>query len=176
MNISTKNIALTSMLIAMSIVLSRFASIRIAIGGVEGIRIGFGKLPIIMGSFILGPLYGGIVGGISDFLGYIIQPIGPYFPHFTIISIISGILPVIIYHIIKGSAEQVINIFIPVGLTISITELFLIPYSLHMVFDIPWQILLIPRLISVPITIAIYTYLIHVFIRRKVLQIASNQV
>ncbi len=175
MNISTRNIAQVSLLIAMSIVLSRMASIRIAIGGVEGIRIGFGKLPIILGSFILGPLYGGLVGAISDFLGYIIQPIGPYLPHFTIISALCGILPVVLFRIMKGNEDHFINIIIPVGITVSITELFLISYSLHIIFAIPWQILLVPRLISVPITIVIYSYLIYVFVRRKVVQIAHHQ-
>ncbi len=174
MNISTRNISLTSLLVAMSIVLSRLASIRIAIGGAEGIRIGFGKLPIILASFILGPLYGGIVGAISDFLGYIIQPIGPYLPHFTIISALCGVLPAVLFRIINGNEDHVINIIIPVGITVAFTELFLISYSLHILFDIPWQILLIPRLISVPITIIIYSYLIHVFIRRKVVQIAHH--
>jgi ECF transporter S component (folate family) len=175
MNISTRNISLVSLLVAMSIILSRIASIRIAIGGVEGIRIGFGKLPIILGSFILGPFYGGLIGAISDFLGYIIQPIGPYIPHFTVISALCGILPVVLFRMLRGNEENIINILIPVGITTSITELFLISYSLHIIFAIPWQILMIPRLISVPITIVIYSYLIHAFIRRKVVQVAHHQ-
>ena len=175
MNISTRNISLVSLLVAMSIILSRIASIRIAIGGVEGIRIGFGKLPIILGSFILGPFYGGLIGAISDFLGYIIQPIGPYIPHFTVISALCGILPVVLFRMLRGNEENIINILIPVGITTSITELFLISYSLHIIFAIPWQILMIPRLISVPITIIIYSYLIHAFIRRKVVQVAHHQ-
>ncbi|MDD3656493.1 MAG: folate family ECF transporter S component [Atribacterota bacterium] len=174
MNISTRNISLVSILVAMSIILSRIASIRIAVGGVEGIRIGFGKLPIILGSFIMGPFYGGLIGAISDFLGYLIQPIGPYIPHFTVISALCGILPVVLFRMLRGNEEHIINILIPVGITVSITELFLISYSLHIIFAIPWQILMIPRLISVPITIIIYSYLIHAFIRRKVVQVAHH--
>ncbi len=175
MNIPTRNIALVSLLVAMSIVLSRLASIRIAIGGAEGIRIGFGKLPIILGSFILGPLYGGLVGAISDFLGYLIQPIGAYLPHFTIISALCGILPVIIFRIMRGNEENIISFFISVGLTIAVTELFLITYTLHIIFGIPLNILLVPRLISVPITIVIYSYFIHAFVRRKIVQIAHHK-
>jgi len=47
MKISSHKITNMSFLIALSIILTRFASLRIAIGGVEGIRIGLGKLPII---------------------------------------------------------------------------------------------------------------------------------
>ncbi len=175
MNISTRNIALTSLLVAMSIVLSRMASIRIAIGGVEGIRIGFGKLPIILGSFMLGPLYGGLVGAIADFLGYIIQPIGAYLPHFTIISALCGILPAWILRIMKGNEENIISIFLSVGFTVAITELFFITYSLHLIYGIPLKLLLVPRLISVPITMVLYSYFIHTFVRRKIVQIAHHK-
>lgn len=173
MNNSTRNITLVGLLVAMSIVLSRVASIRIPFAGVEGVRIGFGKLPIFLASFMVGPFYGGLVGAISDFLGYVIQPIGPYVPHFTIISALCGIIPILLFRILRGNEEHIINIIIPVGITVTLTELFLIPFSLHLIFDIPWQILIIPRLISVPLTIATYSYLIHVFIQRKVLQIGN---
>ena len=171
MNNSTRNITLVGLLVAMSIVLSRVASIRIPFAGVEGVRIGFGKLPIFLASFMLGPLYGGLVGAIADFLGYIIQPIGPYVPHFTIISALCGVIPIMVFRMIGRSEDHIVNIIIPVGIAVIITELFLIPYSLNLIFGIPWQVLIIPRLISVPLTIAIYSYLIHAFIRRKVLQI-----
>ncbi|MFZ2330259.1 MAG: hypothetical protein WAW45_01480, partial [Atribacterota bacterium] len=92
-----------------------------------------------------------------------------------IISALCGILPVVLFRIMKGNEDHFINIIIPVGITVSITELFLISYSLHIIFAIPWQILLVPRLISVPITIVIYSYLIYVFVRRKVVQIAHHQ-
>ncbi|HOR42851.1 MAG TPA: folate family ECF transporter S component [Atribacterota bacterium] len=174
MNNSTRNITIVGLLVAMSIVLSRVASVRIAIGGVEGIRIGFGKLPIFLGSFMLGPLYGGLIGAISDFLGYIIQPIGPYMPYFTIISALCGVIPIMVFRILKGNERHIINIIIPVGIAVAITELFLIPLGLHQIFAIPWQVLIIPRLISAPLTIIIYSYLIHAFIRRKVLQISHH--
>jgi riboflavin transporter len=174
MNISARKISLVSLFIAMSIVLTRLASIRIAIGAVEGIRIGFGKLPILLAGLILGPLYGAIVGGISDILGYVIQPIGPYMPHFTIISALSGIIPSLIMQTIGKKNYFFIKIALVVGITLFITDLTLTPYTLHLIFDIPWKILMIPRLISVPITIFVYTYIIHIFVHRKVIQFCQN--
>jgi riboflavin transporter len=174
MNISARKISLISLFIAMSIVLTRLASIRIAIGGVEGIRVGFGRLPILLAGFILGPLCGAMVGGISDILGYVIQPIGPYMPHFTIISGLSGILPSLIIQITGKNNYCFLKISIVVGITLLITDLFLTPYALHLIFDISWKILMIPRLISVPITILVYTYIIHIFIHRKVIQFCHS--
>lgn len=174
MHISTRKISFVSLLIAMSIVLSRMASIRIAIGSVEGIRIGFGKLPIIMGGLMFGPLYGGIVGALSDMVGYIIQPIGPYMLHFTVISALVGILPFFLFRFLGGDDYHIIKLAITIGITTGITELFFIPYTLHFLFDIPWQVLIIPRLISVPVTILLYTYIIHIFIRRNVIQLTRT--
>ncbi len=171
-HISARKISFISLLIAMSIVLTRLASVRIAIGGVEGIRIGFGKLPIILGGLMLGPFYGGIVGALSDMVGFIIQPIGPYMPHFTVVSALTGILPPYLFRIFGENNDHIIKIAVAIGATMGITELFLIPYTLHVIFDIPWQILMIPRLISVPITILFYTYITHLFIRRNVINIA----
>lgn len=172
MIIPTKKISSIGLLIAMSIILTRVASIRIAIGGVEGIRIGFGKLPIILGCFTLGPFYGVFIGVISDIVGYIIQPIGPYMPHFTIISSIYGMLPILIFNslsILGKNNNLVMKLVSSVGITVVVADLFLTPYALHLIFDIPWKILMIPRYISVPVTIFIYTYIINIFIKRKVI-------
>ena len=67
MKISSHKITTMGLLIALSIILTRVASLRIAIGGVEGIRIGLGGLPIILGGVIFGPLTGGIIGAFSYF-------------------------------------------------------------------------------------------------------------
>lgn len=169
---SASKISYISLLIAMSIVLTRLASIRIAIGGVEGIRIGFGKFPIILGGLMLGPLYGGIIGAISDMVGYIIQPIGPYMPHFTVISALSGILPSLLIHFLGRDDLNIFKFAVAIGFTLVITDLTLIPYALHVIFEIPWQVLMIPRLFSVPITIILYTYVIQLFVQRNIIQIA----
>ena len=99
MKISSRIITNIGLLIALSIILTRIASIRIAIGGIEGVRIGFGGLPIILGGIMFGPLAGGIVGGVSDILGYIVNPIGAYMPHFTLSSALTGIITVLFLHI-----------------------------------------------------------------------------
>ena len=52
MIISSHKITAMGLFIALSVILTRIASLRIAIGSVEGIRIGLGKLPIILGGII----------------------------------------------------------------------------------------------------------------------------
>ncbi len=83
----------TSILIALSILLSFF---KIPI--TQMIEIRFSSLPIALSGYLFGPVLGGIVGAMSDILGYIIRPTGPYFPGFTISTALAGILYGLLLH------------------------------------------------------------------------------
>jgi ECF transporter S component (folate family) len=168
MRISSRIITNIGLLIALSIILTRVASLRIAIGGVEGIRIGLGKFPVILGGILFGPLAGGLIGGFSDLLGYIINPIGAYMPHFTITSALTGIIPVIILRLFKRSEEiRTAELAFSISIGHIITSLIMIPYFLHTIFGIPWVVLMPARFIAAPLNILIYTYIIKLLIERK---------
>jgi ECF transporter S component (folate family) len=168
MKISSRVITNMGFLIALSIILTRIASIRIAIGGVEGIRIGLGKFPVVLGGIIFGPLAGGIIGGFSDLLGYIINPIGAYMPHFTLTSALTGIIPVVILRLFTRS-EEIKTIELGFSITIGhiITSLIMIPYFLHNIFGIPWVVLMPARMIAAPFNILIYTYIIKILLKKN---------
>lgn len=74
-----------AVLIAMQIVLSRFCSIN-----AWNLKIGFGFLPVAVAGAMFGPAGGAIVGALSDFLGAVLFPIGPYFPGFTLCLALTG--------------------------------------------------------------------------------------
>jgi len=172
MNISSRTITITGFLIALSILLTRVASIRLAIGGVEGIRIGFGGLPIILGGILFGPLYGGIIGAFSDILGYIINPIGAYMPHFTLTSALTGIIPALILKINQKNELNIFKLGIAVTVGQVITSLILVPYFIHTIFGIPWVVLMPARIIATPINIVIYINIINILIKRDILRLA----
>jgi len=157
------------LLIALSIILTRIASIRIAIGGVEGIRIGLGKLPIILGGIIFGPLAGGLMGAFSDLLGYFISPIGVYMPHFTLTFALTGIIPATILVLMRKDEPNVLELTIAITTGQVITSIILIPYFLHILFGLPWEVLMLPRVVAEPIHIFIYTYVINIILRRNIL-------
>ena len=81
-----------ALLVALSIVASRFLSINTPI-----IRIGFGWLPILLAGLLYGPGWGFIVGALADFIGANLFPFGPYFPGFTLSAGLSGaIVPLLL--------------------------------------------------------------------------------
>ncbi len=84
---STVALTTTGIMGALSAVLSFFV---IVIG--DFIKIGFAFIPIGITSMLYGPVSGGIIGALSDILGYIIKPTGAYFPGFTLNGIVKGII------------------------------------------------------------------------------------
>lgn len=152
-----KRIIYVALLSGLSIVLSRILSIRIPIGQIEGVRIGFGPLPLIIASFLLSPIDGAICGIISDIVGYFINPMGPYVPIFTIISMLRGLLPGLL--LLHRKDLSFIDYLMAIMISQGATSVILVPLSLKLVFGIPLKPILFPAIISQAILIPIYSFL-----------------
>ena len=171
MKISTKKIAYLAFLTALTIILTRILSIRIPIAGVEGVRIGFGALPIIFAGIAFGPVAGGIVGALGDLLGYFINPMGAYMPHFTFTSFLTGFIPgFMVFYILKRCRTLPI-IFIAISVGQIISALIMVPYFINLLFGVPYPVLMPPRLISQLINIPIYAYFIKVLLNYNAVKI-----
>ena len=83
--ITTKKLVTLALLTALEIVFSRFLSIN-----AWNLKIGFNFLPIALAALLFGPLAGGLVGALGDFIGAILFPIGAYFPGFTFTAFLTG--------------------------------------------------------------------------------------
>lgn len=162
----TKQWAYMGILVGLSIVLTRIASIRIAIGGVEGIRIGFGGLPIIMAGIMFGPVSGGIVGAVADVVGYFINPMGAYMPHFTLTSALTGAIPGWCLNLLGRAPLTKVKLLISIAVGQVITSILLVPWFLNMLFGIPYKAIMIPRVIGQAIHIPVYALVIYVIIQR----------
>ncbi|ADQ15379.1 folate family ECF transporter S component [Halanaerobium hydrogeniformans] len=171
MNFSTKRISQLSFLIALTIIFTRVFSIRIPVAGVEGVRVGFGALPIIFAGIAFGPLAGGIVGGLGDLLGYFINPLGAYMPHFTLTSFLTGFIPgLIVFYVLKRCRSLTV-IFTAISIGQLITSIILVPYFINTLFGVPFAVLMPPRLISQLINIPLYTYFIMVVLNHNTVNI-----
>ena len=86
--IGTLQLVLSGILVAAYIVLTKFVSIHTGTT-----KIGFGFLVLFLGGYILGPIYGGIIGALGDLLGTVLFPLdGAYFPGFTLTAFLTGFL------------------------------------------------------------------------------------
>ena len=87
MKSNLKTMLHVSILIAMEVILSRFVSIATPI-----VKIGFGFVPIAICAMLYGPVWAGVAGGLADFMGAILFPIGAYFPGFTVSAFLTGVV------------------------------------------------------------------------------------
>jgi len=170
MKIAPKGLALIGLFIALGIIFTRFASLRIPIGGIEGVRIGIGPLPVILAGIFFGPFYGFFVGAVADIVGYALSPIGPYMPHFTLTSALYGFIPGIMtaYFIPQRWNEKSPPLYFfwfIIALTQITVGLILTPILLNSIFGISWKFLVFPRLISIPLQILLFGSIIQILLK-----------
>src|SRR5699024_1914559 len=145
--------------IALSIVLGRLTSIRVPIGGIEGVRIGFGGLPVIFSGIVLGPLAGAIVGGIGDLIGFWINPMGLYMPHFSITAALTGLIPGLLLRSLKKSQYTFLQLVLAISIGQIITSILLVPYFLQKFFSVPMIASLPANLVNQAIHVPLYASL-----------------
>ncbi len=85
-----KHIVLTtaSMYVAVYVVFYLFFSFPI----MENVRISLSFLPLAATGYLMGPVVGVIVGGVSDIIAFILKPQGAYFPGYTLSNMIIGLV------------------------------------------------------------------------------------
>ena len=83
----TKKITLAGMFLAAGLVIGRFRFFLPCLGA-SVMKVSFSGPIYKFSAMLLGPLYGGIIGALSDFIGSITNPIGGYVWMFTVIAFI----------------------------------------------------------------------------------------
>ncbi len=99
--INVRMLTISAMLIALEIVLNRFCSINTA-----GLKIGFSFVPIVIAANLFGPVCAAVVYGLSDLIGAILFPIGPYHPGFTLCAVAMGFVYGLCLYQKAGSARK----------------------------------------------------------------------
>ncbi|QUL98622.1 MAG: folate family ECF transporter S component [Candidatus Fermentithermobacillus carboniphilus] len=156
-----KSMIVTALMASASVLLTRFLSLRISIGGIEGIRLGFGSMPNIILGMVLGPAYGAIAGALSDVIGFILSPMGGYMPHFTVTAALSGAIPGLVFRALTPREERqyastwklVVSLFSGAALV----SWLLTPYFLHTIFGLDLRIILPPRVAASFVEVPTYT-------------------
>jgi ECF transporter S component (folate family) len=159
-----RKIAFAGMFIALNIVLTRFLSQMIYIGGLQAVRLSFGEIPLMLSGIILGPVYGGITGALADLIGYPINAQGAYFPGFTITAALSGLLPGLMSKLVKKEWTW-LSLTVVVSITTVITSLLLNTLWLNIMIGKAFVALLPPRIIASLILIPIYVIVIKLFLK-----------
>ncbi len=158
-----RSLVMTALMSALSVILTRFASIRISIGAVEGIRLGVGSLPYILTGIVLGPGYGATAGAISDLAGFFLSPIGGYMPHFTVTAALTGAIPGAVFRLLQPGSRntaKVLPLFCGIGASTVLVSWGLTPYFLHTLFGLDLRVVMVPRIAAGIIELPVYVFIV----------------
>lgn len=157
-----KKIILTSVLLAMQIILSRFLSIKTPI-----VKISFAFVPTMLCATWLGPKWTVLLNVLGDVIGATLFPTGPYFVGYTISTAIAGLIyGLLLYKKKSDSFSDKIFIFrviIAILLVNLIVNLGLNTLWTSITSGKAFQAILVTRLIKqlimIPINVAIITFI-----------------
>ena len=146
-----RTLATAAMLAALNLVLNQFT-----IPVSQLLEIGFDFLTVAATAYLCGPWVAGLSGFITDVMGYLLRPNGPYFPGFTLSAVLLGIVYGLWYYKKEVSIPRII------GCKLTVTLLFnflLTPLWLHIMYGQAFVLLssmrIIKNLIKFPVDVAL---------------------
>ena len=160
---STKVLIVAALLVAMSIVLGKFAAINIG----NSIRIGFGGLPIQMAGIFFGPIIGGAVGLVADVVGCVLRgySINPIITvGSTCIGLFSGLVFHYALHAVKNALLPKVAIFTVVSHIIG--SMIITSIGLYVYYHSPFETLIL-RVPIYLITAAFETAIIYLMLKNR---------
>ncbi len=87
-----RRITISAVFLSISLVLKTAFSFYIPMFGQNGISVGISGIFSTMPSLLFGPVYGALVSGLSDLLGYLLKPVGTYIPLMTLVVAAGGFI------------------------------------------------------------------------------------
>lgn len=125
---SARTLSYLAMFIALSVVLN---TLRVG-------PISFGGFPIIYGGLALGPVFGFIIGMVSDLLGFLVRPSGNGFNlAFTLTSSLTGAIPVLVLRLFgkdTKNKQNFIKVLIGIFVGQTITSVIMVPYFMKLFY------------------------------------------
>ncbi len=152
-----KVLTTTALLVAIATVLG---FLKIPVNQLVELRFAF--LPIAASGMLFGPAIGGLVGALADVLGYLVRPTGPFFPGFTISTLVSGIIFGAFLYKKKLTVPRVIVANLVETVVVS---LILNTFNLMILYGNPfWAVLsakLLKNAVMFPINTALLYFVLH---------------
>ena len=75
-SINLRRVTISALLLSLALVLKLTTSLYIPMFGQNGMRVGVSGIFSMLPAFLFGPVFGMIVAGLADLLGYLLKPAG----------------------------------------------------------------------------------------------------
>ena len=113
---STRTLTTAGILLAIQMVLSSYGVIEVS----DSLKISLAHLAVAPTAILFGPVVAGLQGALSDLLGFLLKPSGPYFPGFTISAMLLGVFYGIALYRTERRLWQIIAVRVAVMVIINI--------------------------------------------------------
>lgn len=156
-------ICVAAVLTAAGVLLDRMLTI-----STPAVKINLAFIPAAFGAVLLGPVYGAAIYGLTDLIGALLLPFGPYHPGFTVCAALMGfIYGLFLYRreFNPKSGETYLRIILPVVINCLIIGLFINTVWISMLYGSKtytgWFVYrLIEYAVLVPVQIAVLPVLL----------------
>ncbi|MBQ4266288.1 MAG: folate family ECF transporter S component [Clostridia bacterium] len=120
----TRTLTTTGLLLAIQMVLSSYGVIEVT----DSLKISLAHLAIAPTAILFGPVVAGLQGALSDVLGFMLKPTGPYFPGFTLTAALLGVIYGMLLYKTKRATWQIIaaRVIVCLFVNIGLNTVFLI--------------------------------------------------
>lgn len=161
-------LAFIGMLTAVSVVLARF----LGFYPMQGVRISFECVPILLAGIWLGPLAGGFVGGLADLLGSIISGLG-FYPPLILTPIFVGVLSGLLARFSFFADKNIWKLVVLMLFTEIVCNLFWGTLPLSWLYETPYWTLIgvrLPWKLIIAAADSVFVVLLHRALYRPLLR------
>lgn len=109
-----RRITISAVFLSISLILKTTFSFYIPLFGQNGMSVGISGIFSIMPSLLFGPVYGAVVSGLSDILGYLLKPIGTYIPLMTLVVAAGGFIRGVLWSILRNKDSKKMRIVVTI--------------------------------------------------------------
>lgn len=146
-----------------------FVALGVIINTVRIGSISFGGFPIILSGYLLGPISGFIVGGVTDVVAFIVRP-SPFGFNilFTLTSALTGLIPIVVTKLLGEKYPNYSFIKVLIGIIVGqlLTSIILVPIFSTMLFKKVFIVEAGKALVKQALTVPVYAFLITSLINR----------
>lgn len=128
-----------ALLVAISVVLSRFLSIK-----AWNFKVSFSFVPLVIAAMLYGPIGAGAVAAVADVIGALLFPFGAFFPGYTLTAFLNGV----VYGIFLKKKQNMLNIVLAVLIVQIGGSLLLNTYWISFTYGTPFLALLPTRILQ----------------------------
>ena len=104
-----RRMVISAMFLALALVIRTLFRAYIPLFGESGMRISVHGIFSSMPAILFGPVYGAIVSGLTDFIGFHLSPTGAWIPQLTLSAALSGFVRGSLWMVLRGKSTTVMR-------------------------------------------------------------------